>query len=231
MTFLQRVLDSFSRGGVDLFRLRTSVKWASSFAHTIKDIRRLTRRSDILSFSACCLSPIPSGNHSSPAGGTGPPRLLVSCAVLRTGSCEMSRRSESYGLSARNATSRHIPLGNRCAPAGRIHPPAPEVRISVSRRGSICSFRHSAGTARLFPSPKVAAFLLSCQREPSPSAADVPNRRGYLFRLQACSDRPQGCVPRISPLARRCQNDAAGGEAASKAGVSWDTFNGTPKPK
>lgn len=133
MDFLQRVLDSFSRGGVDLFRLRTSVKWASSFAHTIKDIRRLTRRSDILSFSACCLSPIPSGNHSSPAGGTGPPRLLVSCAVLRTGSCEMSRRSESYGLSARNATSRHIPLGNRCAPAGRIHPPAPKVRLSMSR--------------------------------------------------------------------------------------------------
>lgn len=86
MTFLQRVLDSFSRGGVDLFRLRTSVKWASSFAHTIKDIRRLTRRSDILSFSACCLSPIPSGNHSSPAGGTGPPRLLVSCAVFGMGS-------------------------------------------------------------------------------------------------------------------------------------------------
>lgn len=125
----------------------------------------------------------------------------------------------------------HIPLGNRCAPAGRIHPPAPEVRISVSRRGSICSFRWSVVTARLFPSPKVAAFLLSRQCEPSPSAAGVPNRRGYLFRLQACSDRPQGCVPRISPLARRCQNDAAGGEVTSKAGVSWDTFNGTPKPK
>lgn len=81
------------------------------------------------------------------------------------------------------------------------------------------------------PSPKVAAFHLDSQHEPSPSAADVPNRRGYLFRLQACSDRPQGCVPRISPLARRCQNDAAGGEVTSKAGVPWDTFNGTPKPK
>lgn len=98
-------------------------------------------------------------------------------------------------------------------------------------RSLICSFRWSVVTARLFPSPKAAAFLLSSQCEPSPSTAGVPNRRGYLFRLQACSDRPQGCVPRISPLARRCQNDAAGGETASKAGVSWDTFNGTPKPK
>ncbi len=98
-------------------------------------------------------------------------------------------------------------------------------------QSSICSFRWSVVTARLFPSPKVAAFLLSSQCEPSPSAAGVPNRRGYLFRLQACSDCPQGCVPRISPLARRCQNDAAGGEVTSKAGVSWDTFNGTPKPK
>ena len=98
-------------------------------------------------------------------------------------------------------------------------------------RSSICSFRWSVVTARLFPSPKVAAFLLGSQCEPSPSAAGVPNRRGYLFRLQACSDRPQGCVPRISPLARRCQNDAAGGEAASKADIPGDTFNGTPKPK
>lgn len=98
-------------------------------------------------------------------------------------------------------------------------------------RSSICSFRWSVVTARLFPSPKVAAFLLSSQCEPSPSAAGVPNRRGYLFRLQACSDCPQGCVPRMSSLARRCQNDAAGGEVTSKAGVSWDTFNGTPKPK
>ena len=198
----------------------------------LKDIRRLPRRSDIPSSSACCLRPIPSGNHSSPAGGTGPPRLLVYYAVLRTGSCEMSRRSESYGLSARNATSRHIPLGNRCAPAGRIHPPPPlKSGCPCLGRSSICSFRWSVVTARLFPSPKVAAFLLSSQCEPSPSAAGVPNRRGYLFRLQACSDRPQGCVPRISPLAHRCQNDAAGGEVTSKAGVSWDTFNGTPKPK
>lgn len=133
MTFLQRVLDSFSRGGVDLFRLCLPLNGPQVMSILLKNIRRLTRRSDILSFSACCLSPIPSGNHSSPAGGTGPPRLLVSCAVLRTGSCEMSRRSESYGLSARNATSRHIPLGNRCAPAGRIHPPAPKVRLSMSR--------------------------------------------------------------------------------------------------
>lgn len=197
----------------------------------LKDIRRLTRRSDILSFSACCLSPIPSGNHSSPAGGTCPPRLLVSCAVLRTGSCEMSRRSESYGLSVRNATSRHILLGNRCAPAGRIHPPAPKVRLSMSRTELDMLVQMERRDSGLFPSPKVAAFLLSSQCEPSPSAAGVPNRRGYLFRLQACSDRPQGCVPRISPLTRRCQNDAAGGETASKAVIPWDTSNGTPKPK
>lgn len=133
MTFLQRVPDSFSRGGVDLFRLYLPLNGPQVMSILLKNIRRLTRRSDILSFSAYCLRPIPSGNHSSPAGGTGPPRLLVSCAVLRTGSCEMSSRSESYGLSARNATSRHIPLGNRCAPAGRIHPPAPKVRLSMSR--------------------------------------------------------------------------------------------------
>lgn len=133
MTFLQRVPDSFSRGGVDLFRLYLPLNGPQVMSILLKNIRRLTRRSDILSFSAYCLRPIPSGNHSSPAGGTGPPHLLVSYAVLRTGSCEMSRRSESYGLSARNATSRHIPLGNRCAPAGRIHPPAPKVRLSMSR--------------------------------------------------------------------------------------------------
>lgn len=133
MTFLQRVPDSFSRGGVDLFRLYLPLNGPQVMSILLKNIRRLTRRSDILSFSAYCLRPIPSGNHSSPAGGTGPPRLLVYYAVLRTGSCEMSRRSESYGLSARNATSRHIPLGNRCAPAGRIHPPAPKVRLSMSR--------------------------------------------------------------------------------------------------
>lgn len=159
-------------------------------------------------------------------------RSTPPASLLRSiwhGLCQLSIWSESCGPPAKEAVFRHRAIA-ALLQAEYIPPPLKSGYPCLGR-SSICSFRWSVVTARLFPSPKVAAFLLSSQCEPSPSAADVPNRRGYLFRLQACSDRPQGCVPRISPLARRCQNDAAGGEVTSKAGVSWDTSNGTPKPK
>lgn len=156
MTFLQRVLDSFSRGGVDLFRLRTSVKWASSFAHTIKDIRRLTRRSDVLSFSACCLSPIPSGNHSSPAGGTGPPRLLVSCAVFGMGSA-----SCPYGAKA--AACKGLPaLFLRSVWSETASPVQTEI-TGLEGSGGMYSACRSAVTARRAVPQKRLPLAPHCQ--------------------------------------------------------------------